>query len=197
MVRINSKLPNVGTNIFSHIGKMANKHKAVNLSQGFPNFSPDPQLLQLVDKAIKMGHNQYAPMQGIFALREIISKKTENLYGKSYDPESEITITAGATQAIFTAISAFVQQGDEVIVLKPAYDCYEPTIELFGGKVVPVQLNGPEFKVDWKELEAALTSDTKMVIINTPHNPSGTIWSKEDMLPAPRNPEGYQHHFTE
>ncbi|AWX44612.1 Methionine aminotransferase [Flagellimonas maritima] len=182
MVQINSKLPNVGTNIFSHIGKMANKHKAVNLSQGFPNFSLDPQLLQLVEKAIKTGHYQYAPMQGIFSLREIISEKTENLYGKSYNPESEITITAGATQVIFTAISAFVQQGDEVIVLKPAYDCYEPTIELFGGTVVPVQLNGPEFKVDWKEFESAINSDTKMVIINTPHNPSGTIWSREDML---------------
>lgn len=182
MMPVSSKLPDVGTNIFTYIGKLAHQHSAVNLSQGFPNFSPDPKLLQLVDKALKGGHNQYAPMQGAFTLREIISEKINTLYGKTYHPESEITITAGATQAIFTAISTFVRQDDEVIVLKPAYDCYEPTIDLFGAKVIPVQLEGPDYKIDWNTFESAIGPKTKMVIINTPHNPTGTIWSENDML---------------
>ncbi len=182
MITINSKLPNLGTTIFTVIGQMANRYNAINLSQGFPNFSPDPKLLQLVDKALKEDYNQYAPMPGALRLRETISEKTESLYGKEYHPESEITITAGATQAIFTAISAFVAQGDEVIILKPAYDCYEPAIELFGGVVVPIQLEGPNFSMNWNQFKSAISPKTKMVIINTPHNPTGTIWSKKDML---------------
>lgn len=181
MIQHNSKLPNVGTTIFTVMGKLANEHNAVNLSQGFPNFGADPKLLQLVDDAMKNALNQYAPMQGIYSLREIIAEKIENLYGKAYHPEHEITITAGATQAIFTAIAAFVRTDDEVIVLKPAYDCYEPAIELVGGKVVPLQLSGKDFKVNWGEFKSKLTDKTKMVIINTPHNPSGTIFSLSDM----------------
>ncbi|MEM7484020.1 MAG: methionine aminotransferase [Bacteroidota bacterium] len=181
-MRTSSKLPDVGTNIFTYIGKLANEYKAVNLSQGFPNFSPNPKLLQLADDALKSGYNQYAPMQGTFTLREVIAKKIEKLYRKFYHPESEITITAGATQAIFTSISTFVQQDDEVIVLKPAYDCYEPVIELFGGKVVPVQLEGPDFKLNWDTFKSVIGPKTKMVVINTPHNPTGTIWSESDML---------------
>ncbi|WP_371815652.1 methionine aminotransferase [Flagellimonas sp. 389] len=177
-----SKLPNIGTNIFTYIGKLANEYKAVNLSQGFPDFSPDPKLLQLAEDALKNGHNQYAPMQGTFTLRKTISEKIEELHGKSYHPEYEITITAGATQAIFTSISTFVQQDDEVIVLKPAYDCYEPVIELFGGKIVPIQLEGPDFKMNWDTFKSVIGPKTKMVVINTPHNPTGTIWSKSDML---------------
>lgn len=179
---IDSKLPKVGTTIFTVIGQLAQQHNAINLSQGFPNFSPDSKLLALVNKALVADHNQYAPMQGAMGLRETISEKTENLYGRYYDPGSEITITAGATQAIFTAIAAFIKPGDEVVVLKPAYDCYEPSIELFGGTVVPVQLEGPGFKVNWDVFKAAITQKTKMVIINTPHNPTGSIWSASDML---------------
>uniref|UniRef100_UPI0030D6EAE2 methionine aminotransferase n=1 Tax=unclassified Croceitalea TaxID=2632280 RepID=UPI0030D6EAE2 len=178
----NSKLTNIGNTIFTVIGKLANEHKAVNLSQGFPNFGTDPMLLQLVGEAMNNGLNQYAPMQGIYSLREIIAEKIESLYGKAYHPEYEITITAGATQAIFTAIAAFVKPDDEVVVLKPAYDCYEPAIELAGGKVVPLQLSGKNFKVNWDDFKSKLTDKTKMVIINTPHNPSGTIFSKSDML---------------
>ncbi|UII81870.1 methionine aminotransferase [Flagellimonas sp. CMM7] len=181
-MKIDSKLPNVGTNIFTATGKLANENNAVNLSQGYPNFGADPKLLQLVDDALKGGYNQYAPMQGSVSLRTIISGKIENLYKKTYHPESEITVTSGATQAIFTAISAFVRPGDEVIVLKPAYDCYEPAIEVFGGKTVPVQLEGLDYTINWDTFKAAICSKTKMVIINTPHNPAGTIWSKNDML---------------
>ncbi|MCL6266742.1 methionine aminotransferase [Flagellimonas myxillae] len=182
MPEIYSKLPNLGTTIFSVINRLANQYNAVNLSQGFPNFSPDPKLLGLVDKALKDDFNQYAPMPGSLALRETLSAKTERLYGRYYHPELEITVTAGATQAIFTAIAAFVHRGDEVIVLRPAYDSYEPTIELFGGKVVPVQLRGKDFKVDWDALKEAITPKTRMLVINTPHNPTGTIWSEKDML---------------
>ena len=182
MIQHNSKLPHVGTTIFTVMGRLANEHKAINLSQGFPNFGADPKLLQLVEEAMKSGLNQYAPMQGIYSLREIIAKKIEALYGKTYHPEHEITITAGATQAIFTAIAAFVRANDEVIVLKPAYDCYEPAIELVGGKIVPLQLSEKDFKVNWNEFKSKITDKTKMVVINTPHNPSGTIFSESDML---------------
>ncbi len=179
---MNSKLPHVGTTIFTTMGKLAHAHDAVNLSQGFPNFSPDPKLLQLVAQAVQSDYNQYAPMQGMFSLRETISEKMETLYGKAYHPESELTVTAGATQGIFTAITTFVKAGDEVIVFKPAYDCYEPAISLNGGTVVPIELKGQEFKVDWAEVNSKITPKTRMVIINTPHNPSGTILSKDDML---------------
>lgn len=181
MIDLDSKLPRVGATIFTTIGQLANKHQAVNLSQGFPNFEPDPKLLELVTAAFQKGVNQYAPMQGVLALREIISEKTENLYGRCYYPDTEITITAGATQAIFTAIAAYIRAGDEVIVLKPAYDCYEPAIELFGGTVIPVALNRDNFSMDWNQFAAAIGPKTKMVIINTPHNPTGTVWSKGDM----------------
>ena len=182
MIKVTSKLPHVGTTIFTSIGQLANAHNAINLSQGFPNFDPDPQLLELVSEAFKKGHNQYAPMQGVLSLREAISEKIEALYGNYYHPESEIIITAGATQAIFTAISAFVHPEDEVIVIQPAYDCYEPAIALFGGKGIPVPLEGNDFKMNWPALKSAISPKTKMVIINTPHNPTGSIWSESDML---------------
>ncbi|WP_313790948.1 methionine aminotransferase [Allomuricauda sp. SCSIO 65647] len=176
-----SKLPNVATTIFATIGQLAHQHGAVNLSQGYPDFGVAPELLRLVSKAMNEGHNQYAPMQGIFTLRETISEKIERLYGHHYHPENEMTITAGATQALFTAISAFVKKGDEVIVPQPAYDCYEPAIELYGGKVVPLSLKGTDFAFDFDGLKKALSPKTRMLIINTPHNPSGSILSKEDM----------------
>jgi len=178
----NSKLPNVGTTIFTVMSALANKHNAINLSQGFPDFKSDQKLIDLVSKAMNKGYNQYSPMPGRIELRQIISKKIESLYNASYNPETEITITAGATQAIFTIISTFIRPNDEVIIFKPAYDSYEPTIKLNGGKVISIQLKAPFFKVDWKEVKENITPNTKMVIINTPQNPSGNVFSKVDML---------------
>lgn len=177
-----SKLPNVKTTIFTIMSALASKHKAINLSQGFPDFEFDSKLLALVNNAMNNGFNQYAPMAGAMQLRTQISKKFELLYDVSYHPESEITVTAGATQAIYTAISAFVREDDEVVVFKPAYDCYEPAIEVNGGKVVPIQLVAPHYKVDWNEVEMNISSKTKMIIINTPHNPSGIVFTNDDML---------------
>ncbi|MEL6916094.1 MAG: methionine aminotransferase [Bacteroidota bacterium] len=180
--KIVSKLPNVKTTIFTTMGKLAKQQKAINLSQGFPNFKADPELVNLVNKAMVEGYNQYAPMAGIFSLREVISQKMEALYGIKYHPESEITITAGATQAIYTIISTFVGYGDEVIIFKPAYDCYEPAIEVNNGIPVFIELKGNGFAVDWTEFRNKITHRTKIVVINTPHNPSGTVLSKFDML---------------
>jgi len=177
-----SKLPAVKTSIFSTMSGLASKENALNLSQGFPNFESDSKLIELVNKAMVDGNNQYAPMPGIFSLRAAIAEKMENLYGISYNPDTEITITAGATQAIFTAIAATVGKDDEVIIFKPAYDSYEPSIELFGGKTIAVQLNPEDFNIDWGKVKGLITDKTKMIIINSPHNPSGRILSKEDML---------------
>jgi len=179
--QIHSKLPNVPTSIFSVMSGLATEHNALNLSQGFPDFESDPKLINLVNEAMLKGKNQYAPMPGIFSLRKEISKKMELLYGVSYNPETEITVTAGATQAIFTAIAATINKDDEVIIFKPAYDCYEPTIELFGGKAISYQLDPETFKIDWREVKNLITDKTKMIMINTPHNPSGKILSKSDM----------------
>jgi methionine aminotransferase len=179
---IDSKLPHIETSIFAKMGKMAAEYEAINLSQGFPNFPSDPALNALVDQAMRDGYNQYAPMPGDFGLRMEISKKIETLHNRFYNPETEITLTAGATQAIFTIIAATISKGDEVIIFTPAYDCYAPTVELFGGKIVPIQLKPPLYNVDWQEVSDKITSKTKMIIINSPHNPSGTLFSKEDML---------------
>ncbi len=178
---ISSKLPKHETSIFSVMGKMARDHGAVNMSQGYPNFETDERLKDLVTKAMKEGYNQYAPLAGIGPLREQIVNKIESLHNKKYDPNKEITVTNGATQALFLAITAFVHPGDEVIVLKPAYDSYEPAIELNGGKPVLVQMKGKDYEVDWKEVKEKITAKTRMIIINTPHNPSGRVFSKEDM----------------
>lgn len=179
--QFDSKLPNVPTSIFSVMSRLAAEHKAINLSQGFPDFKSDAKLIELVNKAMVDGKNQYAPMPGIIELRNEISKKVENLYGVAYNPETEITITAGATQAIFTTIAATIKKGDEVLIFKPAYDSYEPSIHVFGGKVIPYQIDPETFTVDWNEVKKLITNRTKMVIINTPHNPSGQIFSKKDM----------------
>jgi methionine aminotransferase len=178
----NSKLPYVGTTIFTVMSALATQHNAINLSQGFPNFKGDQKLIDLVSKAMNSGYNQYAPMAGSLELRQAISKKFEKLYNTSYNPETEITITAGATQAIFTAISAFIRPNDEVIIFRPAYDCYEPAIELNGGKTVSVQLKAPHYKVDWNIVKGKINGNTKLVIINTPQNPSGNVFTKDDML---------------
>jgi methionine aminotransferase len=181
-IEFNSKLPNVKTTIFTVMGKMAKDHNAINLSQGFPDFESDPKLIELVSNAMKNGFNQYSPMQGIFPLRERIAEKFDALYNSTYNPDTEITITAGATQAIFTIISTFINVDDEVIIFKPAYDCYEPAIELHKGKPIYVQLEAPHYKVDWQKVEQLISPKTKMIIVNTPHNPCGTVWDKEDML---------------
>jgi methionine aminotransferase len=176
-----SRLPNVGTTIFTVMSRLAAEHGAINLSQGFPDFSPSPQLLERVTHHMAAGANQYPPMAGVAPLREAIAEKVARLYLASYDPESEVTVTAGATQAIFTAIAACVRPGDEVIVFAPVYDSYVPGIELNGGRAVFAHLRFPEFRPDWDEVRALVTPRTRMIIINSPHNPSGSIWSAEDM----------------
>lgn len=181
-MNIPSKLPKVGTTIFTVMSKLAADCGALNLSQGFPNFESDPILIREVERALREGHNQYAPMQGDIRLREMISEKVKNLYGRSYDPGNEITVTAGATQAIFTAISAIINPGDEAIIFAPAYDCYDPAIMLFGGISKIIQLLPPQFRPDWDEVEASINKRTKLIIINSPQNPSGMLLLEEDML---------------
>ena len=178
---ISSKLPKSGTSIFSVMSALANEQNALNLSQGFPSFDCNTHLKELVNKYIQDKKNQYAPMPGILALREAITQKTEELYSAKYNPETEITVTAGATQAIYTAISALINEGDEVIVFEPAYDCYVPAIELNGGKAVYAQLKFPNYKVDWEEVKKLVKRQTKMIIINTPNNPTGSIFTAADM----------------
>lgn len=177
-----SKLPNVETTIFSVMSGLAKKHNAINLSQGFPDFGSDQKLIDLVSHAMNSGYNHYAPMAGNIELREAIAEKIDLLYGASYHPENEITVTAGATQAIFTIINTFITPEDEVIIFRPAYDSYEPAITLNGGKTISVQLETPNFSVNWNDVKQKINNRTKMIIINTPHNPSGTVFSKEDML---------------
>jgi methionine aminotransferase len=189
-MHFHSKLPDVSTTIFTVMSKMAHEHQAINLAQGFPGFDSDPKLQQLVAKAMSDGYNQYAPMQGVYSLREQITQKLNILYGSDYHPETEVTVTAGATQAIYTIVSAFIRPGDEVIILKPAYDCYEPAVLVNGGKVVPIQLKVPDYKVNWKAVEDVITPKTRMLFINTPHNPTGTILHKEDLLELERILQG-------
>jgi len=189
-MHFHSKLPEVTTTIFSVMSKMAHEYGALNLAQGFPGFDSDPKLQQLVIKAMSDGYNQYAPMPGVYSLREAITQKLNTLYGSDYHPENEVTVTAGATQAIYTIVAAFIRPGDEVIILKPAYDCYEPAVIINGGKVIPIQLKAPDYKVNWKAVKDAITSKTKMLFINTPHNPTGTILEQEDMLELERILDG-------
>ena len=179
---VETKLPAVGTTIFTVMSALATEHKAVNLGQGFPDFDCDPKLVQAVSDAMTSGLNQYPPMTGVPLLREAISSKLHALHDKSYDANAEITVTAGATQAIITAILAVVHPGDEVIVLEPCYDSYVPNIELAGGVVVRVPLTPGTFQPDFDQIGAAITAKTRAIIINSPHNPSATIWSREDML---------------
>lgn len=176
-----SKLPNVGTTIFTVMSALAAEHKAVNLGQGFPDFECAPELVNAVTAAMQAGHNQYPPMPGVPALREAVARKIEALHGKAYNPNTEITITAGATQAIITAILAIVHAGDEVIVHDPCYDSYVPNIELAGGKAVRVPLTPGTFRPDFAKISAAITPRTRAILINSPHNPSATIWTAEEM----------------
>ncbi|MDM0073114.1 pyridoxal phosphate-dependent aminotransferase [Variovorax sp. J2P1-59] len=178
---VQTKLPAVGTTIFTVMSALATEKNAVNLGQGFPDFGCDPKLLQAVTDAMAAGHNQYPPMPGILPLREAIATKIATLYGHGYDAQSEITVTAGATQAIITAILAVVRPGDEVIVLEPCYDSYVPNIDLAGGTVVRVPLTPGTFRPDFGKIAAAITPRTRAIIINTPHNPSATVWTEAEM----------------
>jgi methionine aminotransferase len=177
-----TKLPDVGTTIFTVMSALAAEKGAVNLGQGFPDFDCDPLLIDVVTDAMKQGLNQYPPMTGVSVLRDAIALKIGALYGRDYNPASEITITAGATQAIITIILAVVHAGDEVIVLEPCYDSYVPNIELAGGVTVRVPLTPGTFRPDFDKISAAITSKTRAIIVNSPHNPSGTVWTKADML---------------
>lgn len=179
---IQTKFPTMGTTIFTVMSALATEKNAVNLGQGFPDFECDPKLLDAVNEAMRQGLNQYPPMTGIAPLREAVAAKIEAIYGRRYDAASEITITAGATQAIITAVLAIVKPGDEVIVLEPCYDSYVPNIELAGGKVVRVPLVPHSFRPDFDKIAAALSPRTRAIMINSPHNPSGTVWTREEML---------------
>jgi methionine aminotransferase len=184
-----SRLPAVGTTIFTVMSALAAEHQAVNLGQGFPDFQCDPALINAVNQAMVSGHNQYPPMPGVLELRKTIANKIEQLYGKSYDPASEITITAGATQAIFTVILSCVSPGDEVIVIEPAFDCYLPAITLAGGKAISVSLDVQRdslgvvegYAIPWAALTNAITPKTRLLLINSPHNPTGMVWQRSDL----------------
>lgn len=180
-IKIQSKLPKVGTTIFTVMSQMAMEHNAINLSQGFPDFPVSEKLIDLVYQNMQIGHNQYAPMPGLPQLREAIAHKIRHTGGIKVNIDSEITVTAGATEAIFSSVLATVQQGEEVIVLEPAYDCYIPAIEMAGGKAIPVGLNLPDFSPDWQKVKAHITDKTRMIMINYPHNPSGAILTENDM----------------
>jgi methionine aminotransferase len=180
-MKIQSKLPDVGVTIFTIMSKLANDHHAINLSQGFPDFDVHPDLVALVDNYMRSGHNQYAPMQGVASLRRRIAGKVLALYDASYDPESEITVTSGGTEALFAAISAVVQQGDEVIVLEPAFDSYVPVIQLNGGIPVYVEYKFPDYRIDWDDVRNALSPKTRLIILNSPHNPTGAVFTERDI----------------
>ena len=176
-----SRLPNVGTTIFTVMSALAAQHDAVNLGQGFPDFDCDERIVDAVSRAMRDGHNQYPPMAGVAALREAIARKIEAIHGRAYDAQTEITVTAGATQALLTTILATVHPGDEVVVLEPTYDSYVPSIELAGGQPVFVALEAPDYAIDFDKLARAITPRTRLIIINTPHNPTGRVWHVEDM----------------
>lgn len=179
--QIKSKLPGQKTSIFSVMSQLANEHNAINLSQGFPDFDISGELIELVHKYMKKGFNQYSPMQGVKALRDEISKKVELTYGIKYDADKEINITAGATQALFSVISAFVKENDEVIVFEPAYDSYIPAVKLNGGTIRYAHLKTPDYHIDWDEVTKLINHNTKMIILNSPHNPTGSVLKSSDL----------------
>lgn len=180
MTLLTSKLPGIGTNIFTVMSQMAAEYGAINLAQGFPDYDVDPKLISLINKAYTDGNNQYAPMPGMLSLRQEISSKFQKLYNVTYNPETEITVTAGGTQAIFTAIASIISPGDEAIIFEPAYDCYGPTVKLFGGLVKTYEMAPPDFKIDWQTVKKLISVNTKLIVINTPHNPTGSLLTDED-----------------
>ena len=189
-VAVRSRLPATGTSIFTVMSALSARHGAVNLGQGFPDYPIDPALIDLVAAAMKAGHNQYPLMPGVMALREAIGGKVERLYGRAYDPEREITVTTGATQAIFTAVLALVHPGDDVIVFEPAYDSYVPAVRLAGGNPVTVPLTVPGYRIDPLRLAGAITPRTRMIIVNTPNNPGTSVLSRDDVVTLERLTRG-------
>jgi methionine aminotransferase len=181
MIVTNSKLPGTSTTIFSVMSQLAAEHNAINLSQGFPDYDCDPKLINLVADAMKQGQNQYAPMPGLQSLRELVATKVNLQYGSDYHPDSEVTITAGGTQAIFTALTTCIQAGDEVIIFEPAYDAYAPTIKMLGGLVKSYEMAPPEYSIDWEIVKKLFTANTKMIILNSPHNPTGSTLKDDDI----------------
>lgn len=181
MITTYSKLPGTSTTIFSVMSQLAAEHNALNLSQGFPDYDCDPQLIEFVSQAMKDGHNQYAPMIGLQSLRELIADKVNVSYGSAYHPEKEVTITAGGTQAIFTVLTACIQPGDEVIIFEPAYDSYAPTIKMLGGVVKSYEMAPPDYEIDWEMVKKLFSANTRMIIMNSPHNPTGTVLSEDDV----------------
>lgn len=191
MQSVSSRLPDIGTSIFSVMSKMALDHDAINLSQGFPDFAVDESIIQRVHRYMQEGHNQYAPMPGLPVLRNAIASVIHRTYQRSVNPETEITITAGATQAIFTCLAALLNPGDEVILFDPSYDSYSPSIRLNGGVPVHINLRYPDFTIDWDQVRSTITSRTRMIIVNTPHNPSGTVLREQDIHELERLVEEY------
>lgn len=181
MIQPQTKLPKVGTTIFTVMSQLAAEHDAVNLGQGFPDFAVPQRLVDELDAAMRAGHNQYAPMTGVAPLRQAIAEKVLRCYGRQVDPDTEITVTSGATEALFNAIHAVVRPGEEVIVLDPAYDSYEPAIDLAGARAVHVPLDPQTFAVDWDLVRAAVTPNTRLLIVNSPHNPSGAMFDEADI----------------
>lgn len=178
---MNSKLPEVGLTIFSEMTNLAMKHNAINLSQGFPDFDTHPELKELVAQHIRAGHNQYAPMHGVAALREQIALKVRSLYGAEYDPEAEITVTTGGTEAIYSAVTAVIHPGDEAIIVEPAYDCYAPIVRLSGGRPVYAKLTFPDYRMDWDAFRNRVSARTRLVVLNFPHNPTGAVLNAADL----------------
>lgn len=187
---LHSKLPAVGTTIFTVMSSLAQEYQAINLSQGFPDFAMDPRLIDAVDQAMREGANQYAHMNGLPLLRERIAAKVAHLYGATVDPQTEITVTPGATYAIYTALTCILRPGDEVIAFEPAYDSYIPTIEVNGANPVLVPLSFPDYSIDWDRVKKAIKPRTRMILLNTPHNPTGTVWKEEDFRSLERLVEG-------
>lgn len=180
-MHLNSKLPGIGTTIFTVMSQLANQYQAINLSQGFPDYECSPELIELVNRHMKTGHNQYAPMAGVLSLRERISEKQEKLHNAKYDPQNEITITAGGTQAIFASVACVIRPGDEVIIFEPAYDSYAPSVNLFGGIVRSIELSAPDYTTNWPDVEKLINEKTRMIILNTPNNPTGKTLTESDL----------------
>jgi methionine aminotransferase len=187
---VQSKLPSTGVSIFAVMTRLANEHGAINLSQGFPDFDCAPELVDLVARYMREGHNQYAPMPGVGALRAALAMKIERLYGRRYDPETEITVTSGATAAIFSTLSALVRPGDEVVLFQPCYDSYVPVVQLNGGIPTFVTLRCPDYRIDWDEVRRAITPRTRVLLINSPHNPTGMVLTADDIRELKRVLEG-------
>jgi methionine transaminase len=181
LLTVQSKLPSTGVSIFSVMSRLADEHGAINLSQGFPDFDCAPDLVDAVSRCMREGHNQYAPMPGTFVLRQALSRKIELLYGRRYDPATEITVTSGATEGLFSTLTALVRPGDEVLLLQPAYDSYVPVVQLSGGIPVFVTLRGPDYHVDWDEVRRAVTARTRVIMVNSPHNPTGMVFDRDDL----------------